>query len=390
MPKAHTCHSKEQLAPIFMAFFGMGLIFATWASRIPDIKLALDLTEAELGRQLMALPVGQLLMMPLSGWMVARFGSHQTATFGQIGYALALVVLGFVNQKIPLALALFALGALGNLSSISCNTQGVLMEKHLLKPLMPSFHGFWSLAGLSGALFGLILMNLNVTRPTHFIIVSAAVILAALWWRSRLLVTSSEIVRHKGFHLPHTKILPLAGIGFCSMASEGAMFDWSGVYFREVVHAPIHLTLLGYTAFMLCMTLGRFSGNRILTHLGQIPALKRSGLLITIGLLLAVAKPKLFPATIAFMVVGLAVSIIIPTVYSLAAQGSNADPGIVIASVASISYLGFLVAPPMIGAIASALSLRISYTVIAVLGLAITGIAHFCLDQSKKLVPLKP
>ena len=369
---------------VFAAFFGMGLVFATWASRIPDIKTLLKLDDAQLGALLVALPIGQLLTMPLSGWLVARFGSHRIAVIGQIGYALALAVLGFVADKTALTIALLALGSLGNLSSISVNTQGVLVEKLHEKPLMASFHGAWSLAGLTGALIGLLSMNLGVARSTHCVAMSSLVIVTALLCRPHLVTGERGVVAKKGFRLPDASVLPLAAIGFCSMATEGSMFDWSGVYFREVVHVPEAWTLLGYAAFMLCMAAGRFAGDRVLTRWGRPRVLQASGLLMTTGLILAVSVPHIAVATVAFMLVGFAVSTVIPTVYSLAARSSEVDPGIAIASISSMSYLGFLVGPPAIGAVASATSLRCSYAVVAILGVVIALTVRRFLSGSEK------
>ena len=162
-----TSRLRATRVAVFTAFFGMGLVFATWASRIPDIKTLLSLDDAQLGTLLIALPLGQLMTMPLSGWLVARWGSHRVAVVGQIGYASALMVLGAISDKTSLTVALLALGSLGNLSSISVNTQGVLAEKVHEKPLMASFHGAWSLAGLTGALIGLAAMQFGVSRFWH-------------------------------------------------------------------------------------------------------------------------------------------------------------------------------------------------------------------------------
>lgn len=362
--------SRTRLA-VFVSFFSMGLIFATWASRIPDVKTLLGLNDAQLGAQLMALPIGQLLTMPLSGWLVARFGSRRVAVLGQCGYAVALAVLGLVSRSGTLTLGLLALGCLGNLSSISVNTQGVLAEKLYGRPMMASFHGGWSLAGLSGALLGLLAMNLGISRATHCLMVALLTIVATLVARPHLVAAQDEDPASKGFRLPGKRVLPLAFIGFCCMATEGSMFDWSGVYFREVIHVPKSLTLLGYASFMFCMALGRFLGDGVLTRWGRRRVIQASGMLMSLGLGSAVILPHIVLSTLSFMLVGFAVSTVVPTVFSLAARVGGVDPGIAIASVSSVSYLGFLVGPPTIGAVAVATSLRGSYTMVALLGILI-------------------
>jgi MFS family permease len=125
-------------------YFGMGLCFASWASRIPDIKTSLHLSEATLGSILFAVPLGQLAMMPFSGKLVTRFGSHNTLLFAIIMYTISLSCLGLATNPWTLALGLFFFGVFGNLSNISVNTQGVYTEGLFKRTIMSSFHGMWS------------------------------------------------------------------------------------------------------------------------------------------------------------------------------------------------------------------------------------------------------
>jgi MFS family permease len=153
------------------------------------------------------------------------------------------------------------------------------------------------------------------------------------------------------------------------------MFDWSGVYFQKVVAVPKELTTLGYAAFMGTMAGGRFIGDRIATRFGKQKILEASGIVITSGLLLAVIFPNIITATIGFLLVGLGVSSVIPLVYSAAGRSKTLSPGVALAAVSSIGFLGFLLGPPMIGFIAQAFSLRWSFTIIAILGFGTTVLA---------------
>jgi hypothetical protein len=137
-------------AAIGLCFFCAGLVFASWASRIPDIKLALGLDDAELGRLLMGLPCGQLLTIPFSAFLEGRFGSKQLVRPALMAYAGMLVLTSHCHSSWALGLTLLGMGSLGNVTSISINTQGVLMEKLLARPIMTSLHGLWSLAGFTG------------------------------------------------------------------------------------------------------------------------------------------------------------------------------------------------------------------------------------------------
>jgi MFS family permease len=354
-------------------YFCMGLCFASWTSRIPDIKTKLHLSDGELGSILLALPAGQLLMMPVSGRLIARYGSRTILSFAILLYAIELTNLGWATQGWQLALGLFIFGIVGNMSNISVNTQGVLAEKIYERPIMTTFHGIWSVAGFTGALVGLLMMNLKLTPRQHFFIVAALVFIVVFIARKYLIRgTTGPVEKKKFFSKPEGVLVQLGIIAFCSLAAEGTMFDWSGVYFRDIVKAPHSLIMLGYTTFMMMMATGRFAGDKIISRIGRKKTLQISGILILTGLLISVLLPHIITATIGFLIVGLGVSSIIPTVYSTAARTAKTSPSMALAGVSSVGFLGFLAGPPLIGYIAQISSLQYSFAVVALFGLCIT------------------
>lgn len=359
-----------------MFYFGMGLSFATWASRIPDIKTALHLTEGDLGSILFALPMGQLIIMPFSGKMVTKFGSHRILVFSLIMYVLCLANLGLATTALQLSLGLFLFGLFGNLANIAVNTQGVYTEVLFKKTIMSSFHGMWSFAGFTGALVGLGMLALNLSPLHHFIIVGFIVILMVVF-NFKFLVKAKEKIKNKStekkklFTKPDSSLLWLGVIGFCSMASEGVMFDWSGVYFKDIVQAPGPLVILGYTSFMIMMASGRFLGDGLINKFGRERVMQISGVMISAGLFTAVFLPYIVPCTIAFMAVGLGVATIVPTVYSMAGKNPTVPPGEALTIVSSVSFLGFLMGPPVIGHIAQNFGLQFSFAFIGIFGVLI-------------------
>ncbi|WP_163398521.1 MFS transporter [Flavobacterium fluviatile] len=360
---------------VSMFYFGMGLSFATWASRIPDIKTALHLSEAQLGSVLFALPVGQLIVMPFSGKMVTKFGSHRILIFSLIMYVFSLTNLGLAASALQLSLGLFTFGIFGNLANIAVNTQGVYTEVLFRKNIMSSFHGMWSFAGFTGALAGLGMLALHLNPYQHFLIVGAVVLLMVAF-NFKFLVKAKEKIKPKKegkklFTKPDSSLLWLGIIGFCSMASEGVMFDWSGIYFKDIVKAPGALVILGYTSFMIMMAGGRFIGDAMNNKFGRKRVMQISGCMISLGLFTAVFFPYIIPSTIAFMVVGLGVSTIVPTVYSLAGKNQSVSAGEALTIVSSVSFLGFLMGPPVIGYIAESFGLQFSFAFIGIFGVLI-------------------
>jgi MFS family permease len=150
------------------------------------------------------------------------------------------------------------------------------------------------------------------------------------------------------------------------------MFDWSGVYFKEIIKAPGALVILGYTTFMISMALGRFLSDILVAKFGSKKVLIISGLVISFGLYMAVLLPYLIPCMIAFMLVGFGVSNVVPIIFNVAGNNENVPPAISLTIVSSISFLGFLIGPPLIGFIAELTSLKYSFAIIGVFGVFIS------------------
>ncbi|MFY8188397.1 MAG: MFS transporter [Flavobacterium sp.] len=361
-------------------YFGMGFCFASWASRIPSIKTILALSDGDLGSILFALPMGQLTAMPFSGKIVTRFGSRNILLVALPCYALSLTNLGLATQPWHLALGLYFFGLCGNFCNISINTQGVYTEQLFGKPIMGSFHGSWSLAGFFGALVGLVMMGFNLTPYQHFLVVFFVIGLIVFFNYKNLVrmkpVKQEIVTTKKFFRKPDKTLIWLGVISFCCMASEGIMFDWSGVYFKDVVEAPGALVILGYTSFMVMMSSGRFLSDFLVRKIGSKKVLIISGFMISVGLYTAVIFPFLIPSTIAFMLVGLGVSNVIPIIYSTTGRVSTVPIGEALTTIGSISFLGFLVGPPLIGYIAELTSLRYSFAFIGIFGFFISFLVY--------------
>src|SRR5665213_4444892 len=168
-------------------FFIAGLTFSTWASRIPAIQNKLHLSDAGLGGVLLALPTGLMISLPISGWLVTKYGSRPTLVCGAVLYPSILLLLALSSSVWQLVLSLFFFGIAGNLINIAMNTQAVGMESLYGRSVMASFHGLWSLAGFSGALIGTFFVSQGISPLTHFSIVAGlAVLLLFLFYKNTL------------------------------------------------------------------------------------------------------------------------------------------------------------------------------------------------------------
>jgi MFS family permease len=352
-------------------FFMTGLCFASWASRIATIQQNLNLSDAALGGVLFAMPVGLMCSLPFSGWIITKIGSRKLLIGALIVYSGCLVTLGLAQNTLQLIICLLLFGFASNAVNISVNTQAVAAEKLYQKPILASFHGIWSLAGFTGAGIGTFMIGKNIIPFYHFGIVFILII-ATIALVSGYLKNDKVTSSGPAFVMPDSSLIKLGVIAFCSLICEGAMFDWSVIYFKKVVLAHGAWMGAGYTAFMLTMASGRFVADWFAHRFGLKRTLQISGVLTATGLLVAVIFPYLFTALAGFLLVGFGVSSVVPLVYSAAGRSKTMSPGVALAAVSTIGFMGFLIGPPVIGFIAGLASLRASFTLIAAMGICVT------------------
>jgi MFS family permease len=353
-------------------FFLTGICFSSWASRIPDIKMQLGLNDGAFGGLLFFLPIGSFLGIPISGSLTAKHGSKKIVTIAAIIYPIALISLGYSSNITQLAICLFIFGMAGNLFNVSVNTQAANLSKHFDKSITSTFHGFWSLAGFTGGLLGGFFVAKQISPLQQFITVASLGWVFLFFSRKYLLPgeTNTQPVS-KMWNKPSPLLLQFGLVALSNMICEGMMFDWSGVYFQKVVKVNEQFRTLGYISFMACMTTGRMFADSLINYWGARKQLMLSGLIVTLGLVIAVSYPNILVSSIGFMFVGFGVSSVIPTIYGTV--GKSAAPGrasIDLASVSSIGFFGFLIGPPIIGFISQAVGLRWAFLIISLLGIS--------------------
>ncbi|MBA4299322.1 Predicted arabinose efflux permease, MFS family [Algoriphagus alkaliphilus] len=364
--------SKRRTALGAMFFF-VGLCFASWAARIPDIQAKFELSEGQLGTMLLFLPLGSLLGLPLAGWAVHQYGSRRVIMIGSFAYAMTLPLIGLSPSVLLLIPVLILYGLLGNVMNISLNTQALDLEDQMGKSILASFHGLWSTAGFVGAGLGAGMIFINILPELHFLIImgiSFFIIIAA----QRFILKEQKVSEGSGLVIkkPDSLLLRIGLIAFLGMMCEGCMFDWSGVYFKKVILVDPSMIALGYVAFMGAMASGRFVTDKIAARFTKVAVIQVSGVLIFVGLALSVAFPTVWSATLGFLLVGFGIASIIPLSYSIAGRSKLYSPSVALALVSTISFFGFLLGPPLIGFIAELFDLKTSFALIAVSGIGIT------------------
>lgn len=363
---------------ISLLFFFFGFTFASWASRIPAIQQQLHLSEAGLGAVLLSMPVGSFIALPFSGYLSSKFGSRIVTIISTFIYSCLLAAIGYSQNSFQLTTCLFLFGAAGNIVNIAINTQALALETLYKKTIISSFHGMWSVAGLVAASLGTYFIARSFPVPSHFLLIAIISLVCFLLCAPYLINENLKPLEKRPFFTkPDKALIGLGIIGFCSMICQGAMFDWSGVYFKKVVTAQKAFIGFGYTAFMISMTFIRFITDWVTHRIGFKKIMVLCGISTTAGLLIAVCFPFVLPATIGMFLVGMGVSPAIPLVFSAAGKFKILPPPVAIAAVSSIVMIGLLIGPPFIGFIAGLTSLKISFLILSFFGIAISITALF-------------
>ncbi|MGR4897392.1 MFS transporter [Stenotrophomonas sp. LARHCG68] len=364
--------TRKNSIAISSMFFMLGLCFGSLTSRMATIKGGLALSDGVFGSVLFAMAVGVVLSLPVSGWAIARFGSRVVGTVAILLNAMLLSLIPFATNIPELAILLFISGFSYSAVNVSNNTQASISEAITGKTKLPFFHGLWGLAGFVGAGIGALMMNWDATVFQHFVLISAVALVSSLiWWR--FLHHKPEMEKTgKAFAMPDRSLLNYGLIILFSMTCESIMYDWTAVYFQDVVSADQRFVGLGLTVFMGAMTVGRLLLNRFVDRVGIRTTLQWSGVLVLIGMTMTILYPGLVSSVIAFCLVGLGICTVIPLVAGAAAKSSTMAPSAAIASVLTIGFLGTLAGPPLIGFLSETFGLRYAFIVCAMLAIGIT------------------
>jgi fucose permease len=268
-----------------------------------------------------------------------------------------------------LSAALFLFGFMGDNVNIAMNTQGLDVQHRSDKPILSSFHGLWSVGALVGALVGGWTLKKQLSTHDHYLMILFPVLVITV-------VTFFFLIPHddksddgrKLLAMPDKALMIIGIICLCCTLCEGAMADWSALYYKEVVDDVSKVSTTGFTAYAFTMAIGRFTGDKLISALRYRKVLILDGILISGGMLLALstAVPALVIA--GFALVGFGVSTIIPISYTIAGKSETLKPSVALAAVSTIGFTGFLIGPPFIGFIAHETGLRIALGIVVILG----------------------
>lgn len=345
-----------------------GALFGIWASRIPSFKDVHGLDHATLGMLLLLLAGGAIVSFPIAGRFADRHGAASLTRWLAVANFAALLTLALAPNVASFALAVSLFGASHGGMDVTMNAWGAEAERRAGRSYMPVFHAMWSLGAGIGALSGTAAVWAGTEPMVQFalaggVLSALALILARIPWQA----TAQKAIKKQPFSLPKGPLLFVGLLAFCSTLGEGAMADWSAVFLRDVVAASEGFAAMGYAVFSAAMVTIRLSGAMLTRLFGAVVATRMSGgfALIGVALVVGFATPVATLVGLAFL--GLGYGLVVPLAFSRAANDPDLPQAQAIARVATLSYGGMLLGPPIIGFLAAATDLRAAFGVLGLL-----------------------
>ena len=365
-------------------FLLSGICFSSWASRIPTIKDNFNFSEEELGNMLMIMPASAIIGIPLSGWLVAKYDSRIPQQFAFIFFSISLLLIGFSTSLPLLIFSLFLFAISLRTINITINTQSISLQEKYDKRIVGSFHGLWSIGGVIGVLFTTLMLQLNISIQTHFLLV-AIFTMISITMAYPYLIKNDKAKEGNKFKLgkPNKYIMLLGLMVFFAAICEGGMYDWNGVYFKDIVKEEVFT--YGYLLFMICMSIARLSIDKLLDHLGMKKVYFLSAGLIMSGVSIAILVPEFWPALIGFCLVGVGVSALFPMTFMLAGKAKKYAIGIVISIIGTYSTIGMFLGPPLIGYLAETFGLQKAFIVFVIAGFMFIPLTVSVFNHLKKM-----
>lgn len=353
---------------VSLVFATHGAVSGTFATRVPWLAEHLRLSAGQLGIALLAPAIGAVVSTLFAGRLVHRF-SGRSVTRVLIGlWSVALLLPAFAPDLPLLVVALLLYGVAAGSADVAMNAQGVAVEERLGKSIMSGLHGVWSLGALAASGLGALAAQAHLDARIHFTVVAAGLLVLGTTAGRWLLDTrpNPDVEDPPTFALPSKAVLVIGLVGFCGIFGEGASADWAAVYLRDITHTGAGIAATAYTGFALAMTAGRLVGDAVVRRIGHVWTVRWGGILGTVGGVLVVLARTPVLGILGFALVGIGVSVVIPLAFAAAGR-IGPHPAREIAGVATIAYGAGTAAPAVIGWVAQASSLSVSFMVVTVM-----------------------
>ncbi len=344
---------------VAVVFAFNGLVFASWVSRLPAVRAALDLSTSSLGLLLLCLSIGSVVGLPTSGPLVSRFGPARTVLGGAatVGVGLLLVAAGVGTGQVPLTGVGLAFTGLGvGTWDVAMNVEGADVERRLARPLMPRFHAGFSLGTVAGALVGAGAAAVDLDVAVQLGATGVIAVLAiAVCLRAFLPVVAAETDTPAALRVSQAwrepRTLLIGVLVLCFAFVEGTANDWLAIALVDGHGTSEAVGALGFACFVAAMTASRTVGGSLLARYGRTPVLRATALVSVVGLLMVVLSSAVAVVLVGAVLWGAGAALGFPVGMSAAADDER-GAAVRVSVVSSVGYTAFLAGPPLVGLLA--------------------------------------
>jgi len=351
---------------VYMMFFIYALALGSIYPRLGDLQIKLQLQEAALGLSLLGFALGTQLSLFVASSLITKYGSKNIllCSVPLLGLTFCVASLAVNGWYFFLSL-LFSGLAIGALEVV-VNLEADRTEYKLGRRIMNRAHAFWSFGFFSAGVLGAGASQWQVPIFWHFLMItllSGALCIILFKNYSPADPRPSSSNSTKNFVLPSRAIVFICLFTLSAMLLEGAGADWSIIFMRDNFSLTPFINGLAFILGALSQATCRFFADALVDKFGPLKVCRASIITLAAGALLITFSPDASTALLGFTLAGAGTACIFPLAMSAAAQRTDRPAASNLASLAQLSFVVFLLAPPLLGYVAEALSLRHSYAI---------------------------
>jgi MFS family permease len=362
---------RAAAGPLF-AFAAFGSFWGAWGVLVPDIKEQVGASVTQLGLAFLASALAALPAMLLTGRLVDRVGPRVMPLILAL-FGVVAILPGLTHSVWLLALTLLLVGATTGAYDVVINVAATNVEASGGPRVMQIAHGLFSAGFLVAAIAVGLARGAGVEPFPVLLVIGAIVLVSAAVNRGYPDVPRAAPERRFAVSRRLLVLGLLCGVAF---VVEGGIENWSALFLETELDASPTASSLGPAFFAAAMVAGRILGQWLELRVGDRRLLVAGSLIASSGLALASVAGAIPLALLGFALGGAGVSVAAPTLFGAAGRGaSGAERGSSVASVTTLGYLGFLVGPPLIGAVSGAFDLRVGIGLLAVIALLLAAAA---------------
>jgi MFS family permease len=148
-----------------------------------------------------------------------------------------------------------------------------------------------------------------------------------------------------------------------AMVLEGAGFDWSAIYMRDVFGSSAFMGGVAVATGAAAQALMRYFADGFVEQHSPVAVARVLLSVLAVGDVLVFASPSEWVSLLGFALLGVGSSAIFPLAMSAAAQRTDRPSTVNVASLAQNAFVIFLLAPPLLGFVAESFGIRWTFGV---------------------------